>query len=402
MPFRTYQKKIFDDKSKFIQILKSRQIGITTLLAFIALYNVIINGISTIIVSASQNQANNVMNMIEKIINEIIIGTGVTITSSTKTKKMFSNGCYLMALPSNPRTIRGFTGTVILDECAIMPNADEIYEAVLPTITTNSKYQLIISSTPLGQQGLFYNIWSDDTKYKNYSKHKIDINDAIADGFNVDIETLKNNYDSDSFNQEFLCEFIDESTAYYPYDLIKKSISEFDVNKITGEFYIGLDIGRTTDKTAVVIICKNNNIFHLIDIQTMKNCSFDEQFLTIKNAIGKYNPVEVFGDKTGLGMQLMEQLEQYDSRVKGFTFTQQSKTNLFTNMKKIIEKGSFKMNNEEDLVRQLHGVKRSVTSGNNVKFELQRDKFGHSDIVVALGLALLSAKEVCEPAIYII
>ena len=34
--------------------------------------------------------------------------------------------------------------------------------------------------------------------------------------------------------------------------------------------------------------------------------------------------------------------------------------------------------------------------------DLKRDKSGHSDIVVGLGLALLCAKEVSEPSLYII
>lgn len=400
MPFRDYQKKVFLDNNKFIAVLKSRQIGMTTLLAYLALNNVV-KGISSIIVSASQRQSLNVMSMIDKIVEDVIKNTNITIKNSTKTEKRFSNGAYLIALPSNPRSIRGFTGTVILDECAIMPEADEIYTSVLPTITTNPKYQLIVSSTPLGQSGLFYNIWTDETKYRNYSRHKINIYDAIKDGLKVDIDVLKNNYDEESFRQEFLCEFIDESTAYYPFELIKKSITEFEPDKLKGEYYIGLDIGRTTDRTAIVTLCKTGNTFYLADIMTMKNYSFDEQHSAILNTIEKYNPVEVYGDKTGLGMQLMEQLENENGRVKGFTFTNQSKIDLFTNMKKMFEKGKIKMNNDDDVIRQLHSVRKSVSFGNSVKFDLKRDKSGHSDIVVGLGLALLCAKEVSEPSIYI-
>jgi hypothetical protein len=52
-------------------------------------------------------------------------------------------------------------------------------------------YNLTISSTPLGKQNLFYEIFNDKKQYKDYKRYSLNIYEAKKQGFNVDIESIK-------------------------------------------------------------------------------------------------------------------------------------------------------------------------------------------------------------------
>ena len=48
----------------------------------------------------------------------------------------FNNGSRVLSLPANPSSLRGWSGDVILDEFAMIENDEEIFQAVLPVITS--------------------------------------------------------------------------------------------------------------------------------------------------------------------------------------------------------------------------------------------------------------------------
>jgi phage FluMu gp28-like protein len=42
----------------------------------------------------------------------------------------------------------GYTGHVVIDEAAWIPDIDALWQAIVPTISTRSKYRLSVVSTP--------------------------------------------------------------------------------------------------------------------------------------------------------------------------------------------------------------------------------------------------------------
>lgn len=406
MKFTKYQQQIINDESMRIIILKARQIGATTAMAYKCVRDCIFKGRNQIIVSQTQKQSNIISNMIEKYLPKIIDytnskGLNITVKYYNKGEIVLSNGNYIVFLPCNPNSVRGYAGDVWIDEFAFHQDDEAMFEALSP-ITTRG-YKMIITSTPLGMNNMFYKLYSDEEKYPDYKRYKINIYDAKENGLEVDIDYIIRINTVDTFNQEYMCEWIDESTAYFTRDLIlKRCVKDYDINKISGDYIIGLDIGRVNDPTAIITLCKMEDKYYIKEINTLNNKSFDEQFNFITNTIIKYNPIKIYGDKTGVGMQLIEDLEKADTRVEGIMFSNTLKNDLYTNMKKNMEQGKLIIPNDENLIRQLHAVRLKVTQYNNTKFETKRDKSGHGDIVTALGLALLSAKENEIPSIYIL
>ena len=64
-------------------------------------------------------------------------------------------------LPANPRTARGFSGDLILDEFAFHENSTAIWEAAEPILSANPDFLCRIASTPNGRQNMFYRLITD-------------------------------------------------------------------------------------------------------------------------------------------------------------------------------------------------------------------------------------------------
>jgi phage FluMu gp28-like protein len=366
------------------------------------LYNCIFNNRDQLIVSSSLRQSKRVMYFVEgffRAMQKLPSLKGLKYVVDNNSEKRFNlNNKSIMCLPASPETVRSFAGDVLLDEFAMYKEDRNVYNAIFPSITRG--YNITINSTPLGNNNMFYEIWNNSNKYKNYSRYKIDIYEAIKQGLKVDIEELKNNIDEDGFRQEYMCEFIDENTSIFTYDLLKNCIDDYSVSD--GKCYMGVDIGRKHDRTCISVVKECNNIFYLETLEVLKNKKFDEQKEVILRMIRQYEPQSILIDRTGLGMQLAEELETDIINCKGVDFTAGFKNDIITNCKKLMEQGKFKMYDERELITDFHSIRKTVSSANNIIYEIEKNESGHGDRAVSVILSLFAPKYQCEPKMYFV
>ena len=387
-----YQKSFVNSDARFEVHNKSRQIGFTESYGYRSVKRAYKYEINQLIVSSSQRQSNHAMSYVEKWLNLYRGRYGLKLTKDSATEKRLSNGKSIYCLPSKPETIRGFNGDVLIDEYALHKEDDKIYEALLPSIVKSSKYKISICSTPLGQSNMFYEIMTDLAKYPDFKRSTINCYDAIKQGCTMDIDTIKRNMDEESFRQEFMCEFIDEQTSYFPYELLKSVIKDYNEHALKGKNYGGIDIGRTKDRYAFGVVNKSDK-YRLKALEVLHNKKFSVLFDTSCRMIEE-NDLEVcYVDKGLIGMQLAEELEdKYPSIVLGVQFTNMFKNELATYTKKLIENKDFEMYEHRDLISALHKIKKTVTPSNQVNFDSKRDEKGHADEGWAVMLANLASR----------
>jgi phage FluMu gp28-like protein len=393
-----YQKKLSARTGRFYIDVKSRQIGYSFGAGYAAVKNCLTRNRNVLIVSASQRQSNNVMSyckMFIKQFQKLPAMQGVNLTIDSKTEARFSlNDKAIFCLPASPNTIRGFPGDVILDEFPFYKNDEDIYRAVFPSITRG--FNIWALGSPLGQNNLFYKIFTDTETYKDYNRDSINIYQAQEQGMKVDIDTLRRNMDDESFRQEYLCEFIDEATAYFTYELLKKCIQEYEPAELKGKTFMGIDVGRSHDLTAITVLTEINGVLFKKRIEVMHNTEFQVQYDTICRIINEESPVSCLIDKGVIGMQLAEMLEKEYGFCKGVQFNPLFINEIVTNGKKLMEQGNFKMDDDRDLVTQFHTIQRTVTAHNTVKFSSERNKKGHSDKAWSALLAMQATKQEVE------
>jgi phage FluMu gp28-like protein len=62
----------------------------------------------------------------------------------------------IKVLAANPRTARGFSGDLILDEFAFHEDSNAIWDAAEPILSSNPEFQCRIASTGNGRHNMFY------------------------------------------------------------------------------------------------------------------------------------------------------------------------------------------------------------------------------------------------------
>lgn len=391
MSFRLYpyQQRFINDNSRLKICLKARQIGMTTAMCFEAIKMALNKRCSILILSTTERQSMEVIDRIQNLLSIFKQAVNLKLIRESRSEIMFPNRSKIISLPASPSSIRGYSGHVFLDEFAFHKDSKAIWTAVFPIISKG--YSLRIVSTPAGKTGKFYELW-ESAEELGFSRHKITIYDAIKDGLKIDLDLIKKNLDPESFAQEYECEFIDEAFSYFPLELIYSAISsECDAwdGIPRGVFYMGVDIARKRDLTALVVVEKLGDVFYVRHIDELKNENFQAQKLKIEMLMKTYHVHRICIDATGLGMQLAEELQnQYGSLVEPINFTLPTKEHLVTFVRALFEKKNIRLMSHPQLIRDIHAIKKLITPAGNIRFDADRTETeGHADRFWALALA---------------
>lgn len=394
-----YQREWLFDDSRFKIAVKARQIGLSEMLGLEGSL-MMLEGYSVYYVSRSEKQA---IYLLDKFYRwcDILIDAGVAINFEKRsTTECKVNGVYVTSLTSNATTGEGFTGHVFFDEFGLLPNDREIYRSIYPTITRG--YKLRIISRPFGQSNLFYDIYNDENQYPDFKRYNYDVYRAIADGNHVDIEGLKRNFDEDSYAENYECKFLDESTSYFPYNILRERIGTVPSDLTGAKYYFGMDVARKQHLSALVILCKLKDFVYTKEVVTMKKASFNEQKDKIRSLMDRY-PIEAGAiDATGIGSQMAEEIHEEFPQIKPLMFSNKLKEQLVTGTKKRFENGTCQIPDDNDLLSDFHRIRRSVTLSNNVIFDAVANSKSHADRFWAWSLAEFSSQEDKIPNIIIL
>ena len=305
----------------------------------------------------------------------------------------FGNGSRIVAIPANPDTARGYSANLILDEFAIHEKPFDIWAAIYPSITSplTGEKKLRIVSTPKGRGNKFADLWEHN---EGYSKHKVTIEDAVREGLKVDLNALKNGVDDpDIWAQEYLCEFIDNTSVLLPYELIGKCESDSIRDDGASPVYIGMDIGRQKDLSVIATAVKLGDVLAVTEVETLSRMPFADQLDVLCGKAKGPRVAAVRIDATGIGAMLAEEAaKRLGAKCQGVQFTVASKGEMYGLMRRRFEERSIRIPVARDLREDLHAVQRVVSTGGNVTYSAPRNADGHSDRAAALALCCLAAK----------
>jgi phage FluMu gp28-like protein len=459
IPLTLYQQRWVQDDSRLKIGMMSRQGGKSFGTALEAVIDCFKRKTTWVFLSAGERQSKELMAkaaMHAKAMNLMVLEISDTFkdendvrTEYKQLEIIFPNGSRIIGLPANPATARGHSANILLDEFALHKDSRAIWTALYPSITRGYKIRVI--STPLGKKNKFYELWTgltlqiwDGLDYKHvgdkggWSKHKVTIYDAVAmglelydDDFNVttDPEYLRLGLaDDEAWHQEYLCEFIDESTAWLPYDLIEtvedvrldatpawmeELISEavkyheqwktverppvsfeaghiLDKAMIGGDLYAGFDVARHRDMSLIWLDEMVGETARCRGVANLTKQPFGVQKLVLFAILKHPKMRRTCIDQTGIGAQLAEEaMTLFGSRAEGVTFTNASKEALAVGIKNSFQNLRDAIPADTTIRLSLHTVKKIATAAGNFRFDADRDeKIGHADHFWAKALAV--------------
>ena len=398
-----YQRRWVLDASRFKIGVWSRQVGKSFATAFEADLDCIQTPRTDwLVMSAGQRQSDEWMLKalaVARACEAGLAGTkdaGAAKFTASASEIRFANGSRILSLPANPDTARGYSANLVLDEFAMHEADREVWAAIFPTITNelSGQKKIRVVSTPKGRGNKFAELWEEGGA--QWSRHKVTLDDAIAAGLRVDKAALREGVaDEDIWRQEYFCEFLANDTTYFPLDLIRncERIPAPEAPPDAPRF-LGVDIGRAHDLTAIAELAAVGEELRLVDVETLERLPFAEQREIISSRLSRAAVRGCAVDATGIGAQLAEELRaKFGSRVTPVQFTNAVKNDLFQCLHRAMEEARLVLPADRELREDINAMHRKISTGGNIQFTAPRRPDGHSDRACALALAVDCAEK---------
>ena len=281
IPFDTFD---FQDRCveefndhRFNIVLKSRQLGLSTLVAAYSVWMGIFQREKNILIIATklavaQNFITKVKTMIRSLPKWLLLPE---IVANNKQMIQFSHGSQIKAIPTSEDAGRSEAlSLLIVDEAAFVRNFDTIWTGIYPTISTGGR--VIILSTPNGVGGQYYKLYTEaEAGLNEFNPIKIMWDEHPERGQEWFEKTTKN-LSKRQIAQEYLCDFatsgetfLDNESLHWLGTMIEKPIDRVGLDKnvwiwkypLTEHDYIlSADVSRGD--------AKDYSTFHIIDNTT--------------------------------------------------------------------------------------------------------------------------------------
>jgi hypothetical protein len=389
-------------KNKRVVGVWCRQSGKSTSVSAYAVYKCLTESNYTFLIFApTQKQSSELYSKIRNLVsNSKIFARFIKI--STQTEMVFENGSRILSLPVGPNgdTIRGFTGkTVVLEEAEGIK--DSIVNEVIMPMIASTDGQIIKIGTGKGKNHFWESAHGSETQYKLFD---YDWTFPVACGQITKefIEEQRKNLTEMEFATEYEAKFIEDADCYFKYEVIQNCIEEYNLPeaKIPKHDYgLGVDIaGEGEDESVFISLLSCGGEFRVVDISNYEKNKPREVVGKCVELDEKYGYNKILLDKTGMGSGPSDWLAESlggdghdDYRVDALVFTLQSKMDIYSNLKKLMEQGKIKFPNHRKLVYQLLDLRYELTSSGGMK--LHHSERGHDDYPDALALACWACKD---------
>jgi phage FluMu gp28-like protein len=418
-----WQKEYLQDTSDRKIVLKPRQVGYTTVIILEAIIHAIQNKNHTCyMLSKTVRQAkDDVLSIAKDFYIPFFRAHDSPFFENTEeyaSRIDFPNGSTLRADAGDPGKMRGkSSASFFSDEFAHWEkrHLQGIESAIDPIVSNNANSRWVIISTPWDtEDNLFHSIWTNGGgRYSNWSNHSMDIYDAFEnEAYKSDrewtIEEKKREKTRQEWRTEYMAEFLKLSDKFFNRSNLNDLYTEYspDLSLSTEgqeetETHIGIDIGRESDRTSIVVLSRNEELAIIRNIYQMRQERFRIQEGVIKNLLNDIDYDQVCVDGTA-HPALAEGLKEDLPHIEIMHGDRQRKVDRTTELKNMVEnkniliesnsnymlEGSQWAPSSVSLVDDLMNVSQEFTRAGNMTFRAESNDDGHGDSYSALLLAL--------------
>lgn len=327
----------------------------------------------------------------------------------------------LKVLAANPRTARGVSGDLILDEFAFHENSEKIWDAAEPIISANPDFLCRIASTGNGRNNMFYRMKMSGT----YKVSTVTIEDACRMGHTVyhpvtrkpctwqELRAMA--LDKQSWDQNYMCSFNDENMCLLTHELISAAESaeclapceqEWRPEILTllreakNPLYAGVDVARSHDFTCISVGEKFGPLMIERGLLRIRNMRLPDQQRRLDEILRLPLFTRMCIDMTGLGLGLCEYAQETHGNyaVEGVNFGTSSDgiritERMATRLLQAHEDRAIKYSCDAQSRDDMRKVERVLTAAGNVRFAAARTSSGHADHFWSRGLLLEAAED---------
>lgn len=263
-----YQKEMIWSvaKNRFVVSNASRQSGKTTTAVCIILHYILFNEHKKVALLANKAMgAIEILSRVQLAYEALPTWLQQGVVTWNKGSMELENGCKVIAAASSSSAIRGQSISLLyLDETAFVPNWDEFFASVYPTISSGKESKVFMTSTPNGLNHFWKtckeaqedvdpatNLGKNGYEYHHIPWHRVPGRDE-----KWKLDTLASiGGDVEKFNQEFNCDFLGSSGTLISGAKLKElsfsnpiakneGISQFEVPVAGASYVLIADVSR--------------------------------------------------------------------------------------------------------------------------------------------------------------
>jgi phage FluMu gp28-like protein len=155
----------------------------------------------------------------------------------------------------------------------------------------------------------------------------------------------------------------------------------------SGRIVAGFDVGRMRDRSELAVFEQIDERFTARLMRSFVNVPFAEQEAQLRYLLGTLPIARLSIDRSGIGMNLAENLSRDYPQVVPENFTNEAKERWATDFKILLQRRDVLLARDRELVGQIHAIKRRVLASGKVSFDAERTNRGHADKFWAVALA---------------
>ena len=408
----TYQQELIKlfQQNQFIAARWCRQSGKSQTISALLLHHALLNPNNYIgIVGPSWRQTKLIIRRINSFLRKLPKGT---YHKPQKTIVRLTNNSVIEAFPNNPETIRGPTlNTVYLDEFNFLANDTEMYDAILFTLgATDGKF--VCTSTPWSTDSIFYKIFSDKA-YSDFAKSHVTWQEALEPNGPLKkriLEKIKRQLEGNPWRwkREMEAEWAEDENSWLPQALITSCIdhqleySNFE-EEVKGQFYVGLDLGKHQDHSALATVKTEDNSIKLTHLHRFPlRTPYASVIGYVKTLCDRWKTIKrVLVDMSGVGDYIVEDMVNAGmSQTEGVTFTQETKEKMAQWLKQCMVEKRLKIPYDGELIAELSIERFELTKDGRIKFT--HPEGTHDDRFWSLALACYATRTEPPPKLWVI
>jgi phage FluMu gp28-like protein len=407
-----YQKHLIRlfQQNQFTAARWCRQSGKSQTVSALLLHYALLNpNTSTGIVGPSWRQTKLIIKRINTLLKKLPKGA---YQKPQHTIIRLTNGSTIEAYPNNPETIRGPTLNIVYaDEFNFIPNDQELYDAILFTITTtNGKF--ICTSTPWSRDSIFHKIFHHKD-YEDFAKHHVTWEQATEPNGPLKrsiLEKIRKQLAEDPWRwkREMEAEWAEDENAWLPQALITSCIdSQLEYatfeQALKGEFYAGLDLGKHQDHSALAIVKIEESSIKLIHMHLFPlRTPYASVIGYVKTLCDRWQKInKILVDVSGVGDYIAEDLINAGvSQTESVKFTVETKQEMAQWLKQCMIEKRLKIPYDSDLIAELNIERFQLTKEGKIK--LSHPEGTHDDRFWSLALACYATRTENAPKLWVL
>ena len=372
-------------------ILKSRQIGFSTLIQALIFKDLITKPTSALVLGNNQQTVDKL-----RLIQDRYYENFPKIKEFSKPVRKYSNATLTtypsinsqltIATAGNKEVGRGGTYSFIHgSEVAFWTNPEEILSGAMQ----GGNPRIVLESTPNGATGWFYELCMASLKGENDWKLHFYPYHLFPEYQQEGWEETKRKELGRFFDQEYPSNiescFLTSGNGYF--SNLEISFESTNNQFITSHIYsAGIDFGQSNDFTVMTVIDRTDN--KQVDFLHLNKMSWNLQRLEIIKMYRKWNLQSVRAEVNSIGSVNIEELENSGLVVERFTTTNQSKNLIMQQLYTALENGLQLLDNPIQKMELLSIQSKQTQTG---LWTISAPNGLHDDFVISLALAV-SAK----------